>query len=50
MKNDWITIYGDEVVKTGSFTWLEDLAENREAAPTAAEAAPEAEEELPNAA
>ena len=27
MKNDFRTIYGDEVVKTGSFRWLEELAE-----------------------
>ena len=32
MKNDFRTIYGDDVVKTGSFHWLEDLAENREPA------------------
>ncbi len=29
MKNDFRTIYGDEVVKTGSFHWTEELAENR---------------------
>ena len=29
MRDDFRTIYGDEVVKTGSFHWLEDLAENR---------------------
>ncbi len=27
MKEDWQTIYGEDVVKTGSFHWLEDLAE-----------------------
>ncbi|MBQ3270081.1 MAG: DUF3574 domain-containing protein [Clostridia bacterium] len=32
MANDWNTIYGDDVVKTGSFHWLEDLAEDREPA------------------
>ena len=40
MANDWTTIYGEDVVKTGSFTWLEDLAEDRT---PAAEAEPEAE-------
>jgi hypothetical protein len=29
MANDWKTIYGENVVKTGEFHWLEDLAENR---------------------
>jgi len=29
MKNDFKTIYGEEVKKTGSFHWLEDLAEDR---------------------
>ena len=29
MKDDFRTIYGDEVVKTGEFHWLEDLAEER---------------------
>jgi len=28
MENDWKTIYGEEVVKTGSFHWLEDLDES----------------------
>ena len=27
MKNDWKTIYGENVVKTGSFHWLEDYAD-----------------------
>jgi len=27
MKKDWQTIYGEDVVKTGSFRWLEDLME-----------------------
>ena len=27
MANDWRTIYGDDVVKTGSFHWMEELAE-----------------------
>ena len=29
MKNDFRTIYGDNVVKTGSFHWNEELAEDR---------------------
>ncbi|GEM_PF-188983 len=27
MREDWKTIYGENVVKTGSFTWLEDYAD-----------------------
>ena len=30
MANDWKTIYGDDVVKTGEFHWLEDLADAEE--------------------
>ena len=29
MKDDWRTIYGEDVIKTGTFHWLEDLAEER---------------------
>ena len=29
MKNDFRTIYGDDVVKTGSFHWADELAEDR---------------------
>ena len=29
MANDWKTIYGENVVKTGEFHWLEELAEDR---------------------
>jgi phosphoserine phosphatase len=29
MKDDFRTIYGDDVIKTGTFHWLEDLAEDR---------------------
>jgi hypothetical protein len=29
MKDDFRTIYGDDVVKTGSFRWMEELADNR---------------------
>ena len=36
MRDDFRTIYGDNVVTTGSFNWLNDLAEEREALPTAA--------------
>lgn len=28
MHDDWLTIYGDDVVKTGEFNWLDDLAED----------------------
>lgn len=46
MANDWKTIYGDDVVKTGSFNWLEDLAEDiTPAAEAEAEPEPEAETE-----
>ena len=27
MKDDWKTIYGDNVIKTNSFHWLEDYAD-----------------------
>ena len=27
--NDWKTIYGENVVKTGTFNWMEELAEDR---------------------
>ena len=29
MRDDWKTIYGTDVVRTGAFHWLEDYAENR---------------------
>ncbi len=29
MRDDWKTIYGEDVKKTGEFHWLEDLAEDR---------------------
>jgi hypothetical protein len=29
MANDWKTIYGEEVVKTGEFRWMGELADNR---------------------
>lgn len=31
MRDDWKTIYGEDVVKTGSFHWMEELADDREA-------------------
>ena len=31
MRDDFRTIYGDDVVKTGSFNWLDEFAENGEA-------------------
>jgi len=37
MANDWKTIYGEEVHKTGEFHWLEDLAEDRVPVETKAE-------------
>ena len=41
MRDDWKTIYGEEVMKTGVFHWLENYADNR--IPTVPE--PEAETE-----
>ena len=41
MRDDFRTIYGDEVKKTGTFHWLEDLAEERVPAEEAAEQAEE---------
>ena len=29
MANDWRTIYGENVVKTGNFRWMEELADDR---------------------
>ena len=29
MKDDFRTIYGDDVVKTGVFHWLEEFADNQ---------------------
>ena len=29
MANDWKTIYGEDVIKTGSFRWLDELADDR---------------------
>ena len=43
MRDDFRTIYGDKVVKTGSFNWLNDLAEERVAAPAEVQAAAEPE-------
>ncbi len=36
MRDDWKTIYGEEVEKTGEFDWLADYAEDR--VPTDADA------------
>lgn len=45
MRDDFLTIYGEEVTKTGTFHWLEDLAEGRvPAEPAEAPAAEEATE------
>ena len=38
MANDWKTIYGEEVVKTGVFHWMEELSEDRVPVSTAKEA------------
>ena len=46
MRDDFRTIYGDNVIKTGVFHWMEDLAENREAAPAEAAPAPETNEDI----
>ena len=43
MRDDFRTIYGDEVKKTGTFHWLEDLAEER----IPADAVPETPAETP---
>ncbi len=48
MANDWKTIYGENVVKTGEFHWLEELAEDR--APVEAAVEEEAESETGEAA
>ena len=42
MKDDFRTIYGDDVKKTGSFHWLENLAGERIPAESIAADAPEA--------
>lgn len=44
MRDDWKTIYGEDVQKTGEFHWLEDLAENR--VPVESEAANEDAEDV----
>ena len=41
MRDDFRTIYGDNVVKTGSFNWMNDLAEDRIPAESAEPAEPE---------
>ena len=44
MANDWKTIYGEDVKKTGQFRWLEELAEDRVPKDTQADAADDAQE------
>jgi phosphoserine phosphatase len=39
MANDWKTIYGEDVVKTNEFHWMEELAEDRVAVVSAPEEA-----------
>jgi len=46
MANDWKTIYGEDVVKTGTFHWLEELAEDRVPVDAEAPAQSDAEEEF----
>ncbi len=41
MANDWKTIYGEEVKKTGEFHWMEELAEDREPVETLSQVEPE---------
>ena len=41
MKDDFRTIYGDDVVKTGTFRWLEEFADKEDAAPAAEAQQPE---------
>ena len=43
MANDWKTIYGEDVVKTGEFHWMEELAEDRVPVDAAPEAGAEEE-------
>ena len=47
MKDDFRTIYGDDVKKTGTFRWLEEFADRE--APAAEEEQPEAETAEPEA-
>ena len=47
MRDDWHTIYGEEVTKTGAFHWLEDLAEERVPSDAVAEPAAETPAEEP---
>ena len=50
MRDDFLTIYGEEVTKTGTFHWLEDMAEERvPAEPAEAPAAEEPAEEATEA-
>jgi len=44
MANDWKTIYGEDVVKTNEFHWLDDLAED--IVPIDAPAQPSAEQDV----
>ena len=50
MRDDFRTIYGDDVVKTGSFHWADELAESRvpaETFPAPAESTPAPDEASP---
>ena len=46
MAGDWKTIYGEDVIKTGEFRWLEELADDR--IPADAGQAEQAQEEIPS--
>ncbi len=46
MRDDFRTIYGDKVVKTGAFNWLNDLAEDRTPAEPAAPAESESDSSI----
>ena len=46
MRDDFRTIYGDKVVKTGAFKWLNDLAEDRTPAEPAAPAESESDSSI----
>ena len=46
MRDDFRTIYGDKVVKTGAFSWLNDLAEDRTPAEPAAPAESESDSSI----
>ena len=46
MANDWRTIYGSNVIKTGVFRWAEELADDRTAVPAETPEVPETPEAI----